>query len=553
MRFTLIPHPGQTPSPRSIGIPHDSWRPSQWELVEWLLQLPRGSVSAFELATGLGKTAVASALGAYWRTIGVVALKSLQDQYVDYGFKKIMGRSNYPCTHPSPMFKDATAEDCMYESMRECDYYCPYQRERDEALEAERVIHNYHYYSLVGRMGWWDEDEDRFKRMWEKDYLVLDEAHELPTVTISHYSMEINAETCERYDLPKLLNIPSTMPIKACVTLIMPWLKESISVMSSNINEIEDQMKNVSKSKLKRLSGTLRRMERVQNKMALVKRSLEENPEDWYISSDWKGVIARPLTAKHTFKKLFAFDDARVVTMSATIGDFDDFFTELGIENGHSNVIPSRFTPEQRPVYVYKNCPPMSKTYTDNHPEAWDKQADIIAEIIKECPSDWSGLIHVTRKKEAWLLKQRLDKRGLGARTWAMPGHDGNYVPTGEQVEAWKGRLRKVPNSILLSWCNWAGYDGKDERICIVAKVPYPVWGQPGSYEAAWRAYSMDRYRWTAANTIAQGVGRTRRGNDGDYDLNGKRAGMVAVVDGSFDGRVTNKMSQGIVESLVEV
>lgn len=541
------------PTPHDFGISHSTWRPGQYELIQWLADLPPKSFAAFNLATGLGKTAVATALGRYGRTIACVALKSLQDQYVDYNFTKLMGRSNYDCVNPLRIFPSASAEDCLHNPMRECDEYpvCPYAMARAEAMDANRVSFNYHYAVRAGKIRWMQNDEMFY--MWPKKYSILDEAHELHKVVIDHYSLEIDEKNRARYHLPDFEDISPTLPITIRSRLLFPWLTNADATMKANIRALKLGMKKMSKSKLKRMMGSLRRMERLRDKIKLIVNSVEEMPDDWYIKSGREGVVARPLTAKHAFHKLFRYDSARVIAMSATIGDFDDFFAELGVVDGQSYSVPSRFPPESRPVYVYKNCPKMSYAATQKNPSSWDKQADIIAGAILDCPSEWSGLIHVTRKKEAALLKARLDRRGLAGRTWAMPGYDGGYVPTGDQVIAWKERLRRVPNSILLSWCNWAGYDGVRERICVVAKAPYPIWGQSGSYEEAWRQYSMDRYRWMAATTVSQGIGRTRRGNDGDYDMNGRVNGMVAICDGSFDGRIENKMGPDILDSLVKV
>jgi len=127
-----------------------------------------------------------------------------------------------------------------------------------------------------------------------------------------------------------------------------------------------------------------------------------------------------------------------------------------------------------------------------------------------------------------------------------MPGWDGAYTPTDEQVKAWSARKRKVPGSICVSWALWEGYDGLDERIDIVAKTPYPYLGD--DYEKARMAYSGKLFHWRTACQMEQGLGRTRRGYDEDY---GEENGYVAIADGSWS-RVRKYMSAALQSAIVE-
>jgi len=235
--------------------------------------------------------------------------------------------------------------------------------------------------------------------------------------------------------------------------------------------------------------------------------------------------------------------------MSATIGEFGSFAEELGIREYDSLVVPNQFPAEARQIYVL-DCPSMGSKATGS---AFEKQADEIAGAILGCPKGWSGLILVTRKAEAKLLAERLAQRGLQDRVWVTPGWEtGSYHPTDKQVIAWEKRKRKVGNSICVTWSFWTGFNGLDEKILILAKAPYVQWGAAGSYEAAWRAYSMKRYKWASANQMAQGAGRTRRGREEDYDLDGGFQGFVAIADGSYK-QLKKYLPSGTLDSLVEL
>ncbi len=131
---------------------------------------------------------------------------------------------------------------------------------------------------------------------------------------------------------------------------------------------------------------------------------------------------------------------------------------------------------------------------------------------------------------------------------WVSPGWDGQYVPTDEQAEAWLRRLKSVPNSINVAFSMWEGWDGREEKIDIVAKTPFPALGDP--YEKARMRYSGAFYRQRTAYQLEQGLGRTRRGRKEDYDGDEVR-GFVAIADGNWV-RVKKYLSKGLQEAIVE-
>ena len=63
--------------------------------------------------------------------------------------------------------------------------------------------------------------------------------------------------------------------------------------------------------------------------------------------------------------------------------------------------------------------------------------------------------------------------------------------------------------------------------------------------------YSRKTYNWRTANQLAQGLGRTRRGRECDYDVNGQVNGFVAVADGSWK-RVKKFLPGWVMEAIVE-
>src|SRR3990172_8309399 len=96
----------------------------------------------------------------------------------------------------------------------------------------------------------------------------------------------------------------------------------------------------------------------------------------------------------------------------------------MGVKKYESRRVPSIWEPKVRPVRIL-DAPALGQKARREGPAAFERQADVIAEAIKGCPSDWMGVIHVTRKSEAPELAKRLARRGLHDRVWVPGEKDG--------------------------------------------------------------------------------------------------------------------------------
>lgn len=544
-------------SPADFGLPsnHLAWRPNQVETLAWLTDCQAA------------------------RTIALCRTKNLQvHQYAqEYNFDYLTGRSNWPCAHK--LNPGATADECLYGmKMRACEHapVCQYLQKKETVQSSDRASLNYAYF-LTAR---WpreslEDDPDA--------YLFLDECHELSETIISFVSVTVTKRNRREYSLPMFPKLRGKSANKLMagtgmdvVGPALAWLNECLPIMERVVLATDQVIENeriacgeVSKESL--LES--KRANRLFSKIAHAKDAIDANRDDWYICSgpnarqakdrstgkmkSEPAFVARPLTAANYYRKFFEHGQ-QTVLMSATIGGIDEFTKELGLDKSEYEFrsVPNQFTSEQRPIYTL-DCPPMgakkSKETWAQYNARFDAQADAIANAIKECPGEWSGLIHVTRKTEAKLLTARLSKRGLSKRVWPFTGADErHYVPTDQQVLDWTIRKQQVPNSIGISWSTWEGFNGLDERICIVAKAPFPLWGSPGTYEEAWRRYSGRRYRWAAAVKLAQGCGRTRRGRAQDYDAPTEKRGFVAIADKSWT-QCKKYLPKDILDSIREL
>jgi len=490
-----------------------------------------------------------------------------QDNYDrSYGADPLYGRSNYACVHDDAEPGYTAAECLCAESERgmyDCPFLseCPYHQAKVALYASDWGVVNYAYW--LRSIGLRNEKKP--------GYLFCDEAHELSDVVLDFAGFRFNDAARRTWHLPPfpiaqthgqaakgpqgLMNTAQAekqLPTTSAQERVISWIDLASSTLTSTHAELVER-------------GAVDRARACANliaRLAAVKDALDEVEADWYIDSGLSaielpnggrapGIVVRPLTARHHFSRYFPTDSERprLVLMSATIGDFETFKQELGLpDDTITHAIPSPWPAKSRPVYAL-NAPKMGYKST---PADYAQQAQVIADAIKSVPESWSGIIHVTRKTEAQYLARRLWGLGLRDRVWPCPETDerGMSLGTNEQFAAWERRKELVPNSIIIAWGWWEGFDGRDERICIAAKVPYPPLGDP--YEKARMAYSGRMYLARTGNKLAQALGRTRRGNPGDYDTDETVAGLVCIADGNWK-RVRKYLPQDVQEAIVEL
>lgn len=476
-----------------------------------------------EAPTGSGKSAYAAAVSSHTPVLVLTRTRSLQAQYAqEYGATVLYGRANYPCALASHL----TAEDCQYpRSPRDCPVVdaCQYLQARQQALQSRLTVLNYAY-ALSSQ--WLHEEEPRF--------VFLDEAHNLPDVTLDWAGCTIRERDVVEFGLPPLplilhrsrnvlLRLPDPAEVAAdymrrCVALLCRFYPRP---------QMTERERNLHRRGL-----------RLRLKVAATLAALQVSPEAWYIRSDTLSMQVRPLTARFHFRTLFP-NSRPMVAMSATIGNPATLAEELGIDEYDIRIVPNRFSPEMRRIHVL-DTPRMGHKASDRD---FEHQADAIAAALKRHPH-WSGLVLVTRKSEAILLARRLAARGVAERIFVTPGADGDCTPTDAQVHAWNTFRRKVPNAVCVTWAFWEGYNGLEERICIVAKVPFPYLGD--DYERERMEYSRRMYLQRAAWLLEQGLGRTRRGREEDY---GDENGFVAIADADWT-RVKSFLSESTREAI---
>lgn len=531
--------------PDEYGLHHEEWREHQADSVAWALDSKIGQISLLEAPTGSGKTAIAKALGSKMRVISLVQTKVLQvENYeADYGFDVLFGRGNYPCVHPTAG-RWTMADECIFAEvgMNKCGVHseCPYVIARERAKASSLASLNYPYWLHT------------YHKWPVPNVLVCDEGHELPEIVLDWAGCTVTSKTRVDFDLPMFPIIRShgaqsiRMEVKNAQEKAYEWCEEALTVLRnkyvfySNTAGTDREHRKM-----------LRRCELLGKKILSTAEALQiGSPDSWYIRSgppedgdrsitNWK-FVCRPLTAKYHFPLYFTGNYATFI-MSATIGNFQAFAKEIGADDFRAKCVPSIWPADTRPVYKL-DVPGLGRK---SNASAWNKQAQEIARAIKMCDSSWSGIVHTNSIVEAGRLAERLARLGLQDRVFVP-----ERKPTNVMITEWQKQLSRQPNSILVSWAFWQGYNGLEEKINIVAKVPYPFLGDP--YEKARMMHDGKLFLQRAAWKFEQGAGRTRRGRPEDYDTSENRAGMVAVADGNVT-RIRNYLSAAMKESLTDL
>jgi Rad3-related DNA helicase len=536
--------------PHLIGVPHDTWRDGQRETVEWLFDDTQPSVRIIESCCGSGKTATAKALSHRHRTLACTRTRNLQQNYHDvYNAAILFGKSNYPCIHPEAP-RGSTADECLYKKlggMRKCPYVpCEYIQKHDAALASSFSCLNYALW-LIERNKWTPPPEA----------LVLDECHLLPDITLEHCGTQITQKQLTEWHLPDFPELDSNgggliFRSEPPNSQAADWLEECVTRLERQHTKLENEAKDGNP----RIVARVRECDYFKKRLEAVIEALDQSEDGWYIRSgrsviEYRGQMepgftCKPLTARFHFPRFFLQKRALTMLMSATVGKPSALAKCLGISEFSFRVVPNQWPPEARRIYVAEDAPHMNYRSTEAD---YDKQAEIIVKMLNDSNltrREWSGLIHVTRISEATILAQRLAKHGIGDRLWVPPTN----VGTNEQVRQWNEYRDQHPGAIAISWALREGYDGLNEKICIVAKTPFSPVGTPGSYENVRMSYDAEFYRLSTAWDLTQAWGRTRRGRDEDYDTPTETRGFVAIVDNSYR-RIKSYLPSDVSDALV--
>lgn len=497
-------------SPRAYNLPHDNWRPGQFEAINFTARSQR-DVVILAAETGSGKSAIGAALGSRGRDVRVLTVtKALQQQYGKYpDFEVLFGLNAYQC-ELTPMF---SADSCVHaDKMTACPVKdsCQYLLRRAATKGSMRQSLSYQY--MLAAV--WPQRNPT-------EFLYCDEAHQLPSLLMDYMTLHLQAHKLSRLDLPAP---PSKLPPVSMLSygLVFNWLDDLLDVAEREMEKLSDSdyLPDGLRKKKLALHHIVRRVKPVFIGMEMA------GSEAFLIESPSPGEVKiAPLTSAPFFKFLFASQGKKVLA-SATIGRPSTFAGLLGLNKSDYDFhqVEPAFAPESRPVFYDRNGPKIKFSSPDR---AYKKQAETVKRIFAQFPPDAHGLLHFSSKDAARDMGDLLT-HSLGDRLW-MPPETGS---TEQKLAAWETRKKKHPGTVALAYSFHAGVDAPDVTVNLTMKVPFlPL----DKYGSALLDYNPVYYNWIAATQVEQAAGRNRRGEAEHYEVPGQpMRKFVGVLDNNF-------------------
>lgn len=522
--------------PSRYGVNHPDWKPSQFEALQFILNhilttrtLPDEEKVKFiflELPPGLGKSAIATALGHDNTVTALMHTLPLLDQYEKYKWKIVKGKQEYPCPLESKInawssnhniHRIPLASDCHLNSMKECNVYsqCFYAIDRKLAINSTRSACTYRYMALSKAM------------QSRSGILVLDEGHAAPREWLNFAKWEVSENTRLKY---KLSQFPYKMGYgennKGGILdddareILIEWFEESIR------NTKVYQVKN---------NHDLRRKQFSENMKRILTTLADDTP--YFFESGSRvgqklnrsvytpspGMRLRALSAVEIANKVWSNKEF-VVFMSATMTP-KPIADQLGIKKYVFESFPHPVPVDKRPVYDL-SVQRMTHINLTKSPNLYAMQAIEIRKLIDILPSDWRGAILTSSFKKIKQLKRRMVK-------W-YPGRifdPERTIKGSNRVNAYK--LDRTPGLIAIETVQgWGeGIDLVEERFIIIAGVHFKDPYDPFTIARKKMPGGSSFYLSEAYNLVSQATGRTVRGvleENGDYQVN-----LIAIADGS--------------------
>jgi Rad3-related DNA helicase len=522
-----------TGTPRSYGLNHDFFRPEQKDAIEKCFHLydNGGGIAVIEAPTGVGKSAIATAMGKKAAVTAVVSNHGLMKQYANhYGFKPIYGKQEYPCVLKTKIDEwrkkyniVPTAGDCHLEKMEECSvaHLCPYLEAKMEAIQSQRMVCTYKYAFLSQAV------------QSRNGILVMDEVHNAVEDLLDVISIEIsNSERIEYgFDpFPSINYGPSgdgDLLNQETRDSVIDWVVNQCPKVAST-----DLFDEVSMASAKN-----RRMyEKLQDTLGILSQNTDifyscymEDNSDWKLHARTKPtikMIIRSLDVSRGVRKIRG-DKSMSVLMSATIGIPHPLMNSLGINHWWFMVYPHPVPKEKRPVYDL-GIEKMTHSATSSNPALYAIQSNKIIQFINGLDKSWRGIVLTTSNFKVRTLRKNM-RTELGDRV-IFPEEGLGLL---ERIDQFVTNNRKgiIAVDTIQGWGSGLSLTGDLGRFAIVAGVPYM---NPNNRFEKIRMSTEEGRKyswWKPFSDVAQATGRVTRGEkekDGTYSIN-----IGAIADGS--------------------
>lgn len=465
-------------------FPFNKPRPHQFEIIKRAIGLFNESNSVvLNLPTGFGKSAIGVALANYYGSAYMLTpQKVLQDQYwKDFRFPVAKGLENFRCLKNG---KSCTYGKCGRKSEHYC-IECPYNLNMNRVYGSNISIFNYHKF-LFG-----SKNPSQGKR----SLLIVDECHNFEKFLIDTYTVT--------FDKKKLVNLlgskfnPKSIDFNKDIEYIIFWISDKLfELIHSRVSELDftiNMMSSSGKDVPKSMIDDLNKLNSMSFILTRVLSSYREDRNSYIkINHDKNSCTLKLLYGKSVINNISKFSD-RILFMSATVFDIDEFNKSLGLQSKYITMDPI-FPKENMMIDYY----PIGKVSYSTKNEVYPKLIKFIKVLIDNHKGE-KGIIHCSNYEICQLIKDNIISDRL-------------LFPNPEvREEVLKKFYKSKEDFILVSPSLQEGLDLKDDlsRFSIICKMPYP------SLSDEWvkkrLELSNDWYKSVTFNSLVQMIGRSIR------------------------------------------
>jgi Rad3-related DNA helicase len=445
-----------------------------------------------EAPTGSGKSGIGMATaiwsaesedgGAHYLTSQNSLSTQLVADFSKHGLVQLKGKANYQCNEISETCATASA----MASRKKCCPGCPYRSDKNRYLNSSIGSSNYPYYML--------ETSSPYSELKPREFLILDEAHNIEKEVLGMVDITIVDTDCQRYELPDHLPRFSKDTPEVTRKWLDDVMKPALSLYIKTYENSERAMIIAFREKAMRLRDN-------------IDLYLSSDAKEWVASSNEDGSLSiRPLIPADFAEQYLFRGSENIVMMSATILNFPAFRRSLGISKAESNsiVIPSDFPVKNRRLVYWPVGSMSAKTIRDTIPVSIERTVALLDKW-----KDKKGIIHTHTYKINATFAQALAKTHHGHR---IITHD--RTPESRNAAIAK-HLSSLEPTVLMSPSMTEGLDlrGELSRFQIITKVPYPFLDD---YTKARMELDPKWYQLQTAIPLVQATGRSVRDKD-DY------------------------------------
>ena len=326
--------------------------------------------------------------------------KALQDQYKELfnDTEVVKGKSNYQCAIDERYPVDVAP--CLHASSLKADCWakrkCPYYEARNKTLTAQFNTLNYNMFFALP------------SHLKKRQFLICDEASELEDQLVKEFTCKVDYKFLARMDVATRVLTKSMSAVK--------WLSELQVDLTDKIDDIKDILATKKTNNKKAILDLTTNMQRLMNLQSKIEQVIDSWQESEYVfEKDAIGITFMPLKVDKLAHRLFEYAD-KVILMSATIIDPDNFCKSLGITDYSYVEAESSFDPKKAPIV----CNPKYKLNYRTMEKYLPRVIKQVAEICEHHKDD-KGIIHsqnnsITAKLSNMLYGDRFLYREPGIR-----------------------------------------------------------------------------------------------------------------------------------------